>query len=496
MPKRSSKSAAGEGGARSTQTAADPLAESAAHATRLQRRRQERVDKKLQSRRIKPLGDGLFSVQSARGGEHLVFLAPNRSSCTDCVHFDAGTGPCDHMLMVRRFMEEGQPAELLAPSHAPRQQTERDWPFYKACRRLMPPVVELMLRDLCVAFLDNARLKGGVGRPPLPVRDVIVCANARRMVRSSGLEAEHVVDRYFANKWLLHPVAPCEDAISKGLTRDDIADAYVRLIALAADPLKTLESVIAIDAQWWRTPCSLFDVNVKDQETNEKRLRKSNFIRLQVALGWQWKIVTAIAILSEEDGETPQTIDLVRNSSVQFGKPSLLLADTAYCADAEFQWLKDKGIEARIPFKSNAKLKNNGSAWDFNLQGFLDADDHYWSEYYMRLVVESYFGALYRSNGHVKKLKSKTLISQANELYSIVLNYQLRMLLRAYLCGAVVIPWLSAETEDLIGKLTSRISRKIIVPRRLDPVTIIGASEGDMAQAIGNVIRFPSRKVS
>jgi hypothetical protein len=266
------------------------------------------------------------------------------------------------------------------------------------------------------------------------------------------------------------------------MRRQEIADSYLALIGLAADPLREQESTFAIDAQSWRTPCSLYEVNVIDAETKQKRRRKGNFVRLQVALGTRWKIVGAAAILSEEDGEVPQTINLMETVCERFGRPELLLCDTAYSAGAERQWLYDRGIVTRIPFKSNATPQGNGSAWNFDLQAYLDADEHYWAEYYTRLIVESYFGALMRTNGHVKKLKSKHLMSQACELLSLLLNYQLRMLLVAHLHGTIEIPWLSDEARATIGQL-----RRAAPPHRDSgqPVDV------DMR---ANVLIFPSRR--
>jgi hypothetical protein len=340
-------------------------------AARLTERRRKRVEAKLRSRRITPLGDDFFEVQSGRGGTHVVALTEHRTSCSDCPHFDKGLGPCDHILMVRSFIVDGQPVELAPELRMPRSQTPRDWPFYKAYRRLIPGVVEFMLRDLVTKRLGSTRFSArNVGRPRLSTQDVIICANARRMHRGSGLEVDRLVREYHSAGWLLHPESPCEDAISGALRRKEVAETYMDLIGFAANPLRDKESVFAIDAQSWRTPCSLYDVHVYDAETRQKRWRKGNVVKLQIALGTTWKIVGAVAILSEEDGEVPQTKNLVKTVSERFGTPKMLLCDAAYSAGPERQWLSDQGIDVRIPFKGNSKLQGDGSAWDFDLENF------------------------------------------------------------------------------------------------------------------------------
>jgi hypothetical protein len=75
-----------------------------------------------------------------------------------------------------------------------------------------------------------------------------------------------------------------------------------------------------------------------------------------------------------------------------------------------------------------------------------------------------------RTNGHVKKLKSKHLTSQACEVLSIVLNYQLRMLLVAYLHGEVEIPWLSDQARAPINELRRKLQPQndSVPPRDVD----------------------------
>jgi len=257
--------------------------------------------------------------------------------------------------------------------------------------------------------------------------------------------------------WLIATEPPHEDTISKAMCQPGMYDRYVELIELIGNLFVNSERTFLIDGQFYRTPCALFDVKVKDPNDRKKTItRRAQFIKLVVVLCAESKAVAALSIINEEEGENSRHLELFKRTRLRFHLMELACADTLY-SDAIFRkWLDDNGIKRRIPFRDNAVPNGDGSTWDRDLDEFheaLEADDEWWVDYLIRLTVESYFAALMRSNGNTKKLRNKTFESLKVELSSIVLNYQLRMAFIAYLRGTIDIPWLSPRTREVMDRL-------------------------------------------
>jgi transposase len=276
-----------------------------------------------------------------------------------------------------------------------------------------------LLRDLVNEIEEPEQV---IGRPRLSLKEQVFCSIQKVYSQVSSRRAASLFDRATEGGLISH--APHFNTVSKFLNSEEATPILMRLLAISALPLKSVESCFAVDSTGFRT--TSFGMYA-DAKYGLKRQHK--WIKAHACVGTKTQVVTAIAITDETAGDCPRFADLIRTTAENGFSIQEVSADKAYCSRDNYSLVNELGGQAYIPFRSNMTgKKKRSSTWRNAFLYFQLKQDEFYQHYHRRSNIESAFAAIKKKFGD--GLKSKNQRAQMSELLCKVVAYNIVVLIQ------------------------------------------------------------------
>ena len=283
----------------------------------------------------------------------------------------------------------------------------RNWSAYNHAQRDEGQLFDILLRDLVEPIPGPERK---IGRPELPLPDLIFCAVKKVHSSLSSRRAYSLYADAESEGDVSH--APHYNAISKMLLKEEITPILQELIRKSALPLAGIESDFAIDSSGFSTS------NFGAYHGAKHGVKKQHeWIKAHICSGVKSNIVTDVVITDGHGADISQFKHLVNGTANGFDIEEIT-ADKAYLSRDNYALVDELGAQAYIPFKKNITAKTgrcgHSKAWKRMFHYFQAHREAFDAYYHKRSNVESTFGAIKAKFG--EHLKSRKFTAQKNEL--------------------------------------------------------------------------------
>jgi hypothetical protein len=344
--------------------------------------------------------------------------------CT-CIDFAERFTDCKHIFEAKHWLAAGDaPASttIFFPAPPPKRSAV-NWTAYSQAQADEGRLFGLLLRGLCEDIPEIARDPHKAGRPPIPLADQAFCA-IQKVYSGFSCRRSQEFRRISAEKGHIAK-APYWDVPSKFLCREDAEGILQDLLTCSALPLVPLESVGIIDLTGFRT--TSFHHYRHERYTPD---RKNFWLTGALMVGQKSHGVLGANVAHGVMGDAPQFEPLLRRVKAAGFQIKEVLADKAFNSRVNFDVAAELGVEAYIPFKSNATGKSFGSSTYHKMFLFFTYYREKFDEHYrQRVQVESAIGAAKQKIGET--VWSKNFAAQLNELLAKLVAYNITVLIRA-----------------------------------------------------------------
>jgi len=313
-----------------------------------------------------------------------------------------------------------------------KKKKKKDWRKYKKDESTYNLIQEnevfIFLRFLPLAALfvcKNKNLWQGIGRPPINLRDILICLSIQQYFGKSLRRSMGII-RLVTRAASISVKIPCFKTLNNYLNNSSVKPYLDKLFDITSKPLNHLEKFFATDATGETTSTASTWYNIRSGKTIQKR----DHITAHITTGTKLNIVTAITvnayggedniIFRKHNQKTAKNFDVEEHS----GDSMYLCREN--CDDVE--------SVGGMPFfrpKSNTLVKSDGSyAWLRMILYYYNHPIKAKRSYNRRSNVES--------TNHAKKSKfgshvrSKNDIAKENESTFQWLDYNFSVLSRAY----------------------------------------------------------------
>lgn len=341
--------------------------------------------------------------------------------CT-CEDFELTGQPCKHIVAVRHVrarnrgtpMPESPTAETDVPK-TKRKTYGQQWNKYNAAQTNEKRVFQHLLADLCGTVDEPVRK--GRGRPSVRLSDSIFSAVFK--VFSTFSARRFACDLADAERNGHIAKAPHFNVVLRVFDDPEITPILQRLIALSAEPLKSIETTFAVDSSGFGTSRYIKWFDTK----HGTERRKAEWVKVHICVGTKTNIVTAVAIGNEHDGQ--HFPGLLEETAKTF-KIGDMTADKAYLSHFNVDLVNEFGGTPFIPMKVNSVEKKGSETWRKMFHQFALKREEFLARYHQRSNVESAFSMMKRkfSDG----LRSRTEKALINESLAKILCHNLSCL--------------------------------------------------------------------
>lgn len=301
---------------------------------------------------------GVWLVPSQSADRKFYTVCPDKEHphCTCPDHEERGC-ECKHIYAVRFVIQrelfddgtikETRTLTVTETVEAPPRKTyTQDWPNYNAAQVNEKAKFQVLLRDL-VQGIPQPEAPRRRGNQPFPVRDAIFSACFKVYSTVSG--RRFMTDMREAHEKGYVGKCPSYNMIFKVLESPDTFDILQALVLEAAAPLKAVEVNFAVDSTGF-SACK-FD-RWFDHKFGDRRIRRA-WVKAHCMVGVKTNVVTAVEILGQHAGDSPQLKPLL-SATMQRFKPLEVSADMAYLSHGNLYAIARSGAMPLIPFKSNS----------------------------------------------------------------------------------------------------------------------------------------------
>jgi transposase len=294
------------------------------------------------------------------------------------------------------------------------------WPAYNKAQTNEKSRFLELLYHLCFEIEDLPR-KPGAGRARLPLKDMIFCSVFKIFSTVSGRrfisDLRDAQQRGFISK------TPHFNSIFNYLELEEMTDVLKGLIVKSSLPLRGVEWDFAVDSSSFSTGQFTRWLHAK-YGSNPQFRDKAEWIKVHLMCGVMTNIVTSVEVTGRNAGDSPQFAPLVEQTAKNFVMNEVS-ADKAYSSEKNLALTLVKGAQPYIAFRSNATASNkrSGSVWKRMFHLYQYNQERYMEHYHKRSNVEATFSMIKGKFG--ERLRSKTLVSQTNEVLCKVLCHNL-----------------------------------------------------------------------
>ena len=375
---------------------------------------------------------GEYRVRSETGnGFYRVVKATGGWAC-ECPAFEELGALCKHIWAVRAGQVGRQAAESAAGGSL--KTYSQDWPAYNAAGQNEYLLFDPLLWSLLDEIPEPARPPGKRGRNPIPLRTQLLVAIKKVHLGKSCLRSRGLIRSQFASGNTILPKVPNYAVPSRVFNRPESEGILVNLIRRSALPLKDLEGggTVAIDSSGFCTTVR----GIYCTQTHNPT-RKQRFAKAHLAVGTKTHVILNVKVTEEIGADTTQFGPLLRGVKEAGFDPRVVVADRAYPSRQNYATAAELGMEAYLPFRSNAtgaKMKGHTKEGQLGteiyrkmLHMFQLHREEFDQPYHARSNVEAVFSAIKRKLG--EGLLSKNGQARFNELLAKLLAYNLTVLI-------------------------------------------------------------------
>jgi transposase len=284
----------------------------------------------------------------------------------------------------------------------------RDEALYNLVQENEMPMFFACLQPVIAAILDRESLWHGVGRPPLKLKDVLVCLTVKEYFDKSLRRAVGLL-RVYKRANLIDVDIPCFKTLDNYLNNSEIHVYVERLIELTSALFSEVEKCVATDATGISTTCysSWFSIQVR------RKARRRDHIRVHITVGTKSNVVLALDIRGKGGGDNEIFRSHVLSVDERFDVDEWS-ADRLYLSRKNCDAVAAIGAEPWIKLKSNTTARAEGSTnWRRMVLAFKVTPDVANEKYHKRSNVESTFSAKKRKFG--SSVRRRLLTSQKME---------------------------------------------------------------------------------
>ncbi len=309
---------------------------------------------------------------------------------------------------------------------------KRNWSSYNLSHTSEKIVAMRILND-AVNSLGIPYDYDGIGRPPIPMDDMIKCCILK--VYNCFSSRHTTPDLAMANAlgYLSH--VPHFNIVSKYLRSPEMTGYLHKLYITLAVPLKEAETTFAADATGFGT----FKKNWQETKgwfRSQKMSQWKEFKKLHIICGVKTNIVTSAKTTEGHANDSPFLIELMRETAKRFDI-KYMCADAGYLSKANCEAVKRIGAQPLIKPKKRyvekavieVKNRKKMTAWR-EMLWFWDRHNKLFRHYYhKRSNVESTFSVIKRR--FLPYLRSKDEHGQYNEMLCKVVCHNLSVLVNS-----------------------------------------------------------------
>lgn len=397
--------------------------------------------------KLKKTDEG-WLVPSQSSTERVYRVDVEKQTCTCPDHLEAGH-KCKHLYAVeitakREVHSDGTVTDTQSITLTKKTTYKQNWPAYDLAQRTEKNRLQVLLHDLCKNLPDFERERGRSGPKPHRVRDMVYSMAYKVYGGFSCRRCTCDMDDVYEKGFLTRPIPSTKVAVF--FKYDALTPILRKLIGISARPLRMVETEFAIDSSGFG---STRYERWYDQKYGITRL-KCKWVKTHIACGVKTNVVTAVRILDQNAGDSPQFIPLVKETRHNF-TVSEVSADKAYASLANFEELADCGGQAYIAFKDNASGAIGGD-FEKAFHYFKFEQEKYMAHYHKRSNVESTFSAVKRKFGDA--VMGKTDTAMTNEVLCKFLCHNLTCLIQEQeTLGIAPIFWQDEVPEGMEGEI-------------------------------------------
>lgn len=383
--------------------------------------REERGKLLAKSTRIVKTAEGCWRVtsQTNTSRQYLVRFLRNepKCSCPDC---ELRHKKCKHIYAVEFYIKQEIDQEgKITQTKGVKISYSQDWKAYNNAQTNEKLVFLKLLRELC-DFVEQPQYK--FGRPNLAYSDMIF-GSALKVYSTFSLR-RFMSDMKIAKEMNLVDNVPSFMTISNYMNDEKVTEILKQLISISASPLKEVETDFAVDSSGFSTSrfARWFDYKYGRERTHRI------WLKAHLISGVKTNIVTGCEITEGEVNDSPSLPRLVEETAKTF-RVGEVSGDKAYSSRKNLQAIEDVGAVPFIPFKSNVRGKRAGyGIWKKMYHYFIYKHDEFLEHYHKRSNAETIFHSI--KTKFKDNLRSRTKVSQVNELLLKVLCYNITVVIQ------------------------------------------------------------------
>lgn len=370
----------------------------------------------------------LWTVPSQTGhGEYQVNPDPSSPNCT-CPDHEFTQSRCKHIFAVEYVIEREQTVDgqtvVTETVKVTRKTYTQNWPAYNAAQTQEKSRLQALLYELCRNLPEPEQRRG---RPRLSLADIIFASTFKVYSTVSGRRFQSDLQEARRRGFLLQ--IPSYNSVFRYLEAESLTPYLYQLIALSAQPLKSIESDFAVDSSGFSTGQFMRWLDVKYGKEEDRRM----WLKVHLMCGVKTNIVTSVEIsdgYANDHGFFKPLVEAAAENGFTLKEVS---ADKAYLSGENLLTTLRHGAIPYVPFKSNSKAQTNygpkSTLWTRMLSFYTDHREEFLTHYHKRSNIETTFHMIKSKFG--QRLRSKTLTAQINEALCKVLCHNLCVVIQS-----------------------------------------------------------------
>jgi transposase len=396
--------------------------------------------------RIVKRGEHWIVPSQTLEGTYKVTMAADGPHCT-CPDFELRGTRCKHgyaveIVIQRETVTEttrsGASQTTVTETAAVRLTYPQNWPAYNKAQAQEKALFCHLLHDLAAGVPEPVQV---MGRPRIPMADAIFCAGFKVYSTVSGrrfmtdVRNAHAAG-LVARSWHFNTILKViEDAA--------LTPTLYSLVSASAAPLRSVESVFAVDSTGFGTQC--FYRHFSSRYGHDEYSR--DYVKLHALIGTNTNVIAAASVTAKDVNDTTQFGRLVESGAEAFTMRTIV-ADKGYSGRGNADIAARVGAEPFFPMKVNAvevsPTRGTTPAWSKLFHLYSYHREEFAATYHARSNAESTFSAMKRVFGDT--LRSKTPAAQTNELLFKVIAHNIVCVVHSIFELGVQVPGLKPGT--------------------------------------------------
>src|ERR1051325_7878462 len=369
----------------------------------------------------------LVPSQAGREEKYTVAMHDEKPECT-CRDFEFRATKCKHIFAVDYTIQREHTADgatITAETvKITRKTYPQEWKAYNAAQTQEKSQPQALLYELCKNLPEPEQRRG---RPRLSLADIIFASTFKVYSTVSGRrfqsDLQEARRRGFLSKM------PSYNSVFRYLEAEALTPYLYQLIALSAQPLKSIEEDFALDSSGFSTGQFMRWLDVKYGKEEDRRM----WLKVHLMCGVKTNIVTSVEISDGYANDHGYFKPLIETAAANGFTLKEVSADKAYLSGENLlTTLRHKAIPY-IPFKINSKAQSTygpkSTLWTRMLDFYNENREEFLTHYHKRSNVETTFHMIKAKFG--QRLRSKTMTAQMNEALCKVLCHNLCVVIQS-----------------------------------------------------------------